>query len=199
MKDKTIFDNNNSRKSLELFKKLITKYFSTVEYAEFSPDLIDNDKSLPIRDQINKNAGKVKQLLMDADIYPSVTYCPPPAIGGPVVHIDMMENIFNLSRYEIEYQALIDMVDRAYGNYESDIPMAILRTVNPFYWLGKILELIASIPFQLLGSVGFNRKQLEFSFVGKLVKLIIKVVTLCLTIWEFLYRLSIVPDRIRIF
>lgn len=124
-----------------------------------------------------------------------MTYTPPPAIGGCIQNIDLIDNLFNLQNYDIEVQTLIDIIDRALGIYERDLKNSIIRTLNLFFWLEKSLELISSLPFYLLGSVGFNRLRLETSDIGKLVKFIIKLITIFVLLWQFLAIFKIVPQE----
>jgi len=56
-----------------------------------------------------------------------------------------------------------------------------------------ILNYLVSLPFKILGEVGFNQKKMENSFVGKLTKALFYLVTLLaglLTILEKLGYLS---------
>jgi len=182
---------------IQNYQKLINEYFTNIDYSEYSREIIDNENSVRIRHQLNLDSAEVHKYISTVTS-PILTYYPPPAIGGFVTDIDLVDNIFNLQKYDIEPQSLIDVLDKALGIYQSELTPSLIRIFNPFVWLGKLLEIVASVPFLLLGSVGFDKKRLELSFVGKIVKLIIKLISLVVTIWEILYRLGIVPDKINI-
>jgi hypothetical protein len=120
-------------------------------------------------------------------------------IGGYRQDINLVTNVFNLHRYEIEPNNLLDFIDRSIGRYEHDRIYSILRTINPFYWLGRILDLIISLPFRFLQNAGIKTKKFEESIFGKVAKLILSLVTLVassLTILKILDYLDPVKNFI---
>lgn len=192
------WENIKRRKELDDYRQNVDKYFEQVDFDDYSRALVDNNSTKKIRAFLNKENGFIQVYLFGAGVSPDVVYTPPPAIGGYVQRINLVENLFNLFRYDIEHQVLIDTIDKAVGVYEKDFLSSIVRTLNPFFWLEKVLELIASIPFFLLGSLGFNRKKAEGSFIGKLLKWLIKFFTLLLAVWEGMARLKLLPENINI-
>ena len=97
--------------------------------------------------------------------------------GGSGGSIDLIQNVFNLHYYLIGYEQVLDMVDRAIGVYESDKSNALLRTLNPLFWISLILDYIVSLPFKFVGKMGFNQSRIESSIVGRIVKGIFYLVT----------------------
>lgn len=191
--NKTIIGNYIAISELEDFKKLITEYFENISYSDLNPfEIFDTRETLKLREKINQQVARIQSILCDIGEEPSITYKAPPAIGSFVVKIKPFENVFHLAQYDIYPQALIDFLDNGIGRYKDDKVPSILRTFNPFYWLGRLLEAIASVPFYLIGSVGFDEKKISESFIGKLIKLSIKVLTTTLLIWDLLYRLDLV-------
>jgi len=122
------------------------------------------------RVEINRTMEEIHSIIMLSGINPVIIYTPPPAVGGYVQNVDVVYNIFNLHRFDIPPQALIDYIDRAIGVYASNSSRSFMRTVNPFYWIGRILESIVRIPFVLLGKAGFNQNKVETSLPGKILK-----------------------------
>lgn len=192
----TFIQNITRRNALKEYRSLVEKYFQTIDYNEYSRDIIDSDKSKDVRKWLNSKNEAIQTIFRDVGITPNIVYTPPPAIGGYIQRINLIDNLFNLQNYDIEIQALLDFIDQVDGVYQQDFINSILRTFNPFYWLGRLLEFIASIPFYLLGSVGFNREKVENSAVGKLVKWLIKFFTLIFAVWEAMARLSLLPANI---
>jgi len=139
-------------------------------------DRIENDKAKQIRTEINRMINKVHKVVILTNVNPAVFYTPPPAIGGYATNVDLVINIFNLQRFQINPQSLIDCIDRAIGVYENDFIPSFLRTINPFYWFLCILDYIVSLPFALIGKLGFNQQKIETSFFGKLFKIIIQLI-----------------------
>ena len=193
-----IWENLKRQKELNDYKESIDKYFNLVEFDQYSRSLIDSEESKKIRTLINKHDGFIQTYLISAGMSPNVTHTPPPAIGGYIQNINMVENLFNLFNFDIEPQILVDTIDKAIGIYERDFIPSVIRTVNPLFWLGIILESIASIPFYLLGSVGFNRNKIEGSIFGKITKWLIKIVTLIFGLLEGMARLKLWPESIDI-
>lgn len=192
------WENLKRRKELEIYQQSVEKYFERVDFNDYSRTFIDNNETKKIRAFLNKQNGFIQVYLLGTGISPDVVHTPPPAIGGYVQRINLVENLFNLFNYDIEHQVLIDTIDKAIGVYEKDFLPSVIRTINPLFWLGKILETIASVPFYLLGSVGFNRRKIENSIAGKLIKWLIKLLTLLLAIWEGMARLKLLPENIDI-
>ena len=193
----TFWQNIARRKILRDYRSLIEKYFRDIDYNEYSRNIIDSDDSKEIRRKLNNQNESIQSIFREVGASPIVVYTPPPAIGGYIQNINLVDNLFNLQKFDIEIQALVDFIDQVDGVYQQDFISSIVRTINPFYWLGKLLELIARVPFFFLGSIGLNQKQIEGCFVGKLVKLIIKLFTtigVIVSVWDLFAKLRMVPD-----
>lgn len=139
--------------------------------------MIENQQAIETRRQINLLIDKVHFIVMSAGILPVMHYTPPPAVGDLARNIDLIYNIFNLHRFQIEPQYLLDFIDRAIGIYEDDKFNALLRTLNPLFWISLILDYIASLPFKFIGKIGFNQSKVESSVVGRLVKGVFYLIT----------------------
>ena len=70
------------------------------------------------------------------------------------------------------------ILDRAIGVYRRDQNKSILRTLNPFFWAGILLDLVVNVPFKFLGKSGLNTKAIEESFLGKIFKFMLYIVSL---------------------
>jgi hypothetical protein len=116
---------------------------------------------------------RVSRYLLAAGQYPLVSYRDPPALGGRTIpNIDMMQNIFNLDDFSIPIQTVVDYIQRAIGYYQDDMIHALFRTINPFWWLWKLVAFIIRLPFRIVGWAGFESKKIEASSGGKLYKAI---------------------------
>jgi len=171
-----IWINLKRMKLLEEFRSLIIEYFKNIEPISYLK-IQENEKALMARTQINYIIDEVHQVILLAGVPTSIFYSPPPAFGGISGDIDLILNIFNLHEFQISPNMLLDLVDRAIGVYERDKIRSIFRTFNPLYWLLLILEYIMSIPFYILGRVGFNQDKLEQSFWGRLIKGLFYLIT----------------------
>jgi len=71
---------------------------------------------------------------------------------------------------------LMDFIVRTISIYSKDFTKAFLRTLNPIYWIGCILDYIVDLPFVLVGKLGFNRTKAEASLIGRIFKMIFKTI-----------------------
>lgn len=196
---KLIFWQNVIRqKKLKEYQIKLEEYFKSIDYDSYNRSILDTPQTRIIRTYLNKQSDIVGQYITETGCPLKVTYTPPPAIGGYIRTIDLIDNLFNLQNFDIEVQTLIDIIDQALGIYEGDFTKSIIRTFSPLFWLGWVLEFISSIPFYLLGSIGFSRVRIENSILGKFIKLIIKIITLFVLIWQFLAIFKIVPETMEL-
>jgi len=164
------------------FRDLVITYYNNATREYLEPGLRENDTARQTRSKINLLVNKVSRILYATGIDASVYYTPPPALGGLTGNIDLPSNIFNLHRYGISHQILIDYIERALGVYEDDYKNCLIRTFNPFFWIGLLLSYIAKIPFMILGKLGFHQSKMESSFLGRLIKGIIYIITVIASI-----------------
>jgi hypothetical protein len=164
------WENNDRHKRLLEFRALVLDYFNNSKADWMVDERIEKPKAQEARVQINRVLDGIHDLILYAGIDPSVLYTPPPAVGGYRQNIDLVNNIFNLHRFQISPNSLLDIVDRAIGIYYNNSGPAFRRTINPFFYLGLVFDAIAGSPFMLLGRAGFNRKKAEESLVGRLIK-----------------------------
>ena len=170
------WENKRRRTLLNRFREATVFYFNNSEAHWMADDRIENDKAKQTRTEINRMIHEIHKIVILSNVNPSILYTPPPAIGGYVRNIDLIINIFNLQRFQINPQSLIDYIDRAIGVYENDYNPSILRTINPLYWISVIFDYVVSLPFILIGKLGFNQQKIEASFYGKLFKIIIQLI-----------------------
>ncbi len=138
---------------------------------------IEEPEAEKIRVKINRMMDEIHDIILHSGVNPSIRYTPSAMVGGYVQNIDLVQNIFNLHRFRITANNLLDFVDRSIGIYEGNRRPALLRAINPFFYLGLVFDLVARIPFVLIGRAGFNRQKVEESLAGRLVKGSIYIVT----------------------
>lgn len=172
----TIWENARRLAMLYKFRDLVNSYFENIEYSYYSPS--ENQEAKKARLQINRLIKRVAHYVLLSGIDPSLTVTPPPAVGGYVRNIDCIYNVFHLHQYQIGSDVPIDFIDRAIGVYEGDRTAALIRTFNPFFWLGILFDFILSIPYRILDKLGFNSAEVEKSFIGKIINAVMFLVTL---------------------
>lgn len=193
----TIWDNKKRIELLNNFKELVIAYFENIEYPAYSlGEYSENDEARKIRSEINMIMDKIHSVVILAGGSLTVFQAPPPAIGGIAGNIDLLHNIFNLYRFQIPEQQLLDHIEIAIGIYKNDTINALLRTYNPFFWLGLILEYIVRLPFKIFGKVGFNQQKIESSLTAKIVKIIFYFIIIFETLTTIIERMGYLPKFI---
>ena len=156
---------------LNEFRNLVIDYFSNVEIGRFT-GVKGNEKSIRARESINKKINKVHSIIIKSGVNPIIGH------SGGEKKLDLVHGVFVFHKYEIHPSYLIDFIDRSIGVYEEDELNSKLRTVNPFFWLGLVLEFIVNLPFKLIGELGFNQSKFEASSIGKVMKLFLQLITI---------------------
>lgn len=163
------------------FRKVAYDYFSNIRYADWMargcPPTM-NETSQRARNQINLMMHDVADCFDLMGVPHSITYTPPPIIGGYVRSIDLIGNIFDLWQFEIQSSHLFDCTDRAIGAYQREGLNLRRKLFNPFYWLGLLLVWFLRLPFKFLTAAGFNGQKLEGSLTGKIVKVVLGLLPL---------------------
>ena len=194
------WENRNRLRKLNSFRALVIDYFDNSRAEWMVQERIEQPPAQLARVQINRLVDGIHDILYCAGISPVIRYTPPPAVGGHIQKIDILHNIFNLTGYSISSSNLLDYLDRAIGIYEGDKGPAILRTINPFFYLGIVLDWIVRFPFNLIGRAGFNREKIEESIAGRVTKVVLYVSTVSastLTVLQLLDHLEPVKTFIK--
>lgn len=187
----TIWENRKRTELLVAFRNLVDTYFTNLEdYSHLGLDPHENEKAKKARREINMILDKMHSVIILAGVSPTIYYSPPPAIGGLAGTIDLIYNIFNLHHFEIKPENLLDLIDRAVGIYENDRLNAWLRTINPLFWLGLILDYIVSLPFKIIGKIGFNQERVESSIMGRITKGVLYLIIVLAAFLEILEKIG---------
>jgi len=141
--------------------------------SSMAEEMLEEDAAKDARVLICRIIDKVNAIIYAAEIIPIIQYSPPPLIGGRSHNIDLVLNIFNLHRFQIHPNHLIDSIDRAIGIYTDNHHASVVRMLNPFYYIGFCFEAMSQIPFDILGKAGFNQNKIQHSLVGRIAKGII--------------------------
>lgn len=180
--ERTILGNLSCQKELVDFKSTVVEYFNNCQFEGWDNRMIENEVARAARSTLNQNLRKIQKIILGANISSSITYSPPPMIGGYRQDIDLVANIFYLHQFRIEPTFLLDVADRAIGVYREDQLMSLIRTFNPLFWFGTVLDYFVSIPFKILRKAGINTAGIESSFIGKFLKFIFWLVSLAAAI-----------------
>ena len=166
------------------FRDLVFRYFNNVTFGYV--EIRENQEALRIRPFINFNMQKVHSIILASGIKPNLIYSPPPVTGSGPMNVDIIQNIFLLHKYDVESNYLLDFIDRSIGVYNEDKFHSLLRTINPFFWISLIFAYIVSLPFKLLGELGFNQSKIESSILGRSLKAVLYLIGLSASLYTIL-------------
>jgi hypothetical protein len=166
----SIFQNLQCIRTLKKFRKLADRYFENIDYGSYGLTAVENPEAKAIRSRLNLMLERAKRGLSSAEVRPDICDASRPTEAGYEEGLYLVDNIFNLHQLKISPQTLLDYVERAIGVYRDDKFKSLIRTLNPLFWLRLVLDYISSLPFAILGSLGFNRSKLEDRPLGKFSK-----------------------------
>ncbi len=185
----TLWENRRAVKDLKDYKDLVITYFNNIRRSPLA-DVVQNNKSIRARSRINQARTRISDIFIMAGVNPIILCTPPPAIGGATSRIDLVTNVFMMHQHHIEPQALIDMLEVAIGKYNDDYPKAKFRTFTPFFWVGLLLNFVASLPFMFLGKMGLDQVRIESSLIGRLLKGVFWLATFLAAVLSILHLLG---------
>jgi hypothetical protein len=89
--------------------------------------------------------------------------------------LDVIDRLWDTYELGISMREPVVAVEEAIGVYEHDQKRASFRTRNPIFWILRVVEWIAELPFWFIGLFGFNQKEAEESKTGRVVKGVMQV------------------------
>ncbi len=185
----TIWENNRRLVKLIKFRELVLKYFNNSRVEWMVDERIEEPEALRARVEINRLMDEIHNIILYSGINPSIRWTPPPAVGGYIQNVDLIQNIFNIHRFQISPNNVLDFIDRSIGVYEYNHTRALIRTLNPLFYLSIFFDWVSELPFIFIGWLGFNREKAELSLIGRLMKGLLYLVTViasALTILQLL-------------
>lgn len=183
---------NDLAKVLE-FVPIVNEYWE-VEASLNSRTARNNDEQLEryasLREAIARKTPNIIHISRRAGIPSVLQSYPAPAVGGPVIPVNIYESILqDDSHGGIPNQRKLDTLNKLIGQLEGKIDFEFKKIINPLFWLGLAIEKVLRIPFWLLSKTGFEIGKIEDHFLGKAFKLVEIIVLLYISI-----RLG-VPDE----
>ena len=175
------------------FRGTIVAYANHTEKVLGNLELNEDEEAVKMRREINLTLPEVQDIMQAPNISTQIAWTSPPAVGGRMQTVDLLYDFFSLHRYMVSPQFLIDQIDRCVGLYEQDYAKSVRRTFNPFFWIARLFEWIASVPFRFVGILGFDQSRVESSMLGRILKGILQSIVYIaafLTVLHFLGKLD---------
>ena len=184
-----IWENKKRLKKLREFRSLMIRYFNNSRIG-LGGGRVEESAAKEARREINRLRDEIHSIILNSGINLLFSWTRPSAVGGNEREIDLIEEIFNLDQFDIGPNNVLGLIDRAIGEYDSNRRSAFVRTLNPFFYLGRVLDTISDLPFIILGILGFNREKIKGSVVGRLVKGILYLIIIVAVILTILHLLN---------
>lgn len=184
----TYFQNKSRIKFLLEFRNKLTEYFDNAKMNVYVGERIENDRAKTLRQEINYDIEKAARIITAAFVDVHIRQYPPPIVGGPVLDIDLVRNVFK-TYIGISNVHVFDTIDKAIGAYKADTKLSILRTINPFFYLDLLLSYITSL---ILTPVRMLLPQKPYVIVTKFLKFI-EYVFLIYQIYDLFIRKLVSP------
>jgi hypothetical protein len=88
---------------------------------------------------------------------------------GKTIDIDVLARLWDLERHGISTKLPVDVVEEAIGVYHDDQVKSLVRTLNPFFWLGRLIDWIADGIFNgIVALFGGNPNDARSSNFGRM-------------------------------
>lgn len=162
---------------LQRFRQKLVDYTNNAQWDDCENEYDENAEATRLRQQINEDMAEVTTAIQKVGESTIVYYSPSPDRGGFQGEVDILTNFFRLPTLDMDTSQLLDRLDRAIGAYRYYVSHLWRQLLNPFFWIGKGLELIGAVPFRVLRIAGFKIEKAETSLAGKLVKAIMYFLT----------------------
>ena len=186
-----IWENKRRLNKLREFRSLMIRYFNNSQVG-FGGGRVEESAAKEARREINRLRDEIHSIILNSGIDPAFSWTPPSAVGGDETEIDLIEDIFDLDQFDIGPNNVLGLIDKAIREYDSNRKSAFVRTFNPFFYLGLVLDTISDLPFIVIGIFGFNRQKMRASTIGRLVKGILYLTIIVTPVLTILHLLDFV-------
>ena len=184
-----VWENKRRLNKLREFRSLMIRYFNNSRVG-FGGGRVEESAAKEARREINRLRKEIHSIIISSEINPLFSWTPPSAVGGDEMEIDLIDDIFDLDQFDIGPNNVLGLIDRAIGEYDSNRKSAFVRTLNPFFYLGRVLDTISDLPFIIVGIFGFNRQKIRASTIGKLVKGMLYLIIIVAAVLTVLHLLD---------
>ncbi len=186
-----IWENKRRLNKLREFRSLMIRYFNNSRVG-FGGGRVEEGAAKEARREINRLKEEIHSIILNSGIDPIFSWTPPSAVGGDETEINLIEDIFDLDQFDIGPNNVLGLIDRVISEYDSNRKSAFVRTFNPFFYLGRVLDVITDLPFIIIGILGFNREKTKASGVGRLVKGILYLIIIVAALLTILHLFNFV-------
>jgi hypothetical protein len=197
----TYFEAKRAEKAFREYRDLALRYWQakpTVEYTghEWMSGRRPNPESAESTDarrQLSERYPQISVFAQNLGVPTTMTSCPAPAIGGPIVTGDLLNCVLDqhLGHSSVSRHEVVDAIDKCIGMAETiQRHLFWKQAANPLYYLIIVVAFLVRIPFLVLQHAGLP-EQVEQTLWGHIVKaVLLLILALVLVHYGFKFKLS---------
>jgi hypothetical protein len=163
-----IWENKDRIKYLTFFRDLWLEGTFAADQVLVSPATGKPFRQEERRSELNRRIPAVKEMVALADI-PTLRDWVTIRKDDELVRVDILEQFWYTDKLRLSYRAPSDVVDEAIGKYQTDQRASWVRTFNPLYWLGRLIDWLIGKAFNVVSLFGGNPRAARNSPVGRTV------------------------------
>jgi hypothetical protein len=168
-----VWTNRRRSRFLRRFRDRIDAYFREVRYEAFPFRVVENELAASLRGDLEGELKRCRIIVGAAERVSPLRLAPGDQ-EGDVVRINMITEAFQLHRYNLRREDLLEVLDAARQAYDDDRGAAWVRTANPLYWLGMALGVVEVLPFLPLGWVRLDWRRAARSRPGRALRFLLR-------------------------
>ena len=139
-KDIPFWENRARIKLLTHFRSLVKTYFDNSILNMVSGIYNEKPEATDAKKAINLIIKNAYAIISHAEIKTYTASTSSVSVRGGGKNMNLILNIFNLARNDIEPDIAIDYIDRAITVYKANRAASLIRIINPFFWISIALK-----------------------------------------------------------
>lgn len=128
-------------------------YYASVGFQAFPFRVVETPAAAELRARLEPRLLRCRRTVAAAGASSLLRLAPGEA-AGTMERVNVIDAAFQLDRYNLGKDEVLDAIRQALSVYEADGTRAWVRTLNPFYWLDLGLHFVEQLPFQPLRILG---------------------------------------------
>lgn len=171
------WENKKRTKTLNYFLTLIRQYNKNITFSDYNYEPSENEKAKQYRSEINNILERCDEIILSTNRHSILTVFDAPIAGNRQYSVSVIYDFFNLWRFRVDEKTAYDIIERVIGILKGDYAKSLVRTFNPLFWIGLILEYLVNLPFNLLIKNGLlDSEKSKSSLLIKLIKFLLKII-----------------------
>ncbi|MFQ5535874.1 MAG: hypothetical protein ACE5GJ_00345 [Gemmatimonadota bacterium] len=159
---------------LRRFRRDLQRYRSDLEFYAFPFRSMEGEEAREIRTALEPLLPRVRRVI-ETTGQVHIRRIAPGGQVGAVKEVNVVTEAFHLDEYHLTLDDLVRVLDEAIAVYQRGSARALLRTLNPLFWVEVLLSAVEVIPFLPLALVGVNPARAAHSRAGMWVRHLVRL------------------------